>query len=469
VVQRKNRIELKKYLKIGLFVSLFWWAQFALGQDTIPLNTFYSFEATYSPGYTYSWWYVDDVDNKTYFTSSTNKTEDYYWDTQGEYQLFVQASDTNNCLSEIISKGFSVVDEANNPGNNPGNIAGADTTIGACVPYVLGGIMTDEENYTFLWEPGENLDDPTRATPLFTPGSTTIFRLTATDSLGVSEVDSVKITVREIIAEAGEDVYVDPENSIILDGSGSIGVGLQYYWTTFSGEIESGRNTANPVVSGLGTYYLEVTDTFNCVSMDSVRVELLSYSPIANDDFDTTSQRTEVKISVLNNDFDPENNIDSLSLKIIESPFNGKAYVDYNDFTIVYTPNENFTGTDIFSYQICDFTDKCDEADVFVMVTRYEFIIPNAFSPNRDNINDYWEIVGIEQFEGNSISIFNRWGNKIYTATNYGISTIPQFWDGKSNTGFLLENEDLPTGTYFYVLNLGNGKKSIAGSVYIDR
>jgi hypothetical protein len=32
-----------------------------------------------------------------------------------------------------------------------------------------------------------------------------------------------------------------------------------------------------------------------------------------------------------------------------------------------------------------------------------------------------------------------------------------------------LGNEDLPAGTYFYVLDLGNGEKRIVGSVYLDR
>ena len=98
-----------------------------------------------------------------------------------------------------------------------------------------------------------------------------------------------------------------------------------------------------------------------------------------------------------------------------------------------------------------------------------QFFIPDAFSPNGDNINDYFEIPGIEYYEGNSIEIFNRWGNKVYEARNYGINTVPKYWNGKSNTGFRLGSEDLPTGTYFYVLNLGKGEGRIAGSVYLDR
>jgi gliding motility-associated-like protein len=102
-----------------------------------------------------------------------------------------------------------------------------------------------------------------------------------------------------------------------------------------------------------------------------------------------------------------------------------------------------------------------------VYVTAAGFFIPEAFTPNADNVNDYFEIIGIELFEQNSITIVNRWGRTVYKARGYGISTSPLFWDGKSNQGG--DDSDLPSGSYFYVLDLGNGEKPIAGSVYIDR
>ncbi|MCA1760511.1 MAG: gliding motility-associated C-terminal domain-containing protein, partial [Bacteroidales bacterium] len=120
-------------------------------------------------------------------------------------------------------------------------------------------------------------------------------------------------------------------------------------------------------------------------------------------------------------------------------------------------------------YRICDLAGNCSNAMVYVLVNDFRFFIPNAFSPNNDGVNDYFEIQGIEHYQGNSIEIFNRWGNRVYRADNYGIETSPTFWDGKSNTGVRLGNEDLPSGTYFYVLDLGNGEKRIVGSVYLDR
>lgn len=347
--------------------------------------------------------------------------------------------------------------------------AGNDTTIGSCNSYILKGKQLEGEGFTYFWQPSENLNDPSVPNPVFTPGTTTRFYLTVSNSNGFVAKDSVEITVANISAEAGEDIFLLLNSTTVLDGSNSTGVGLSFNWTTENGYIESGANTPNPVVTQPGTYYLQVNDTFGCSSTDSVNVGVLAYAPLANDDSDSTSYRTEVKIPVLNNDSDPDNDIDSLSLAISSAPFNGTAYVDYDDFTIHYRPDNDFNGTDYFEYRICDFTGNCDEAKVTVWVSELQFFIPDAFSPNGDNINDYFEIPGIEYYEGNSIEIYNRWGNKVYEAKNYGINTVPKYWNGKSNTGFRLGNEELPSGTYFYVINLGNGEKRMAGSVYLDR
>jgi gliding motility-associated-like protein len=437
-------------------------------QDTIPLNTTHSFVASYNPGYSYNWWYLNSSGDTTYFSSTANKTEEILWDKEGNYQLFTQAIDNNNCLSEIISKPFVVFYK---PLEGFTVNAGRDTAIGNCNPYQLQAAVEQQPGitYTYNWEPAENLDHNNIANPVFTPGNTTTFVVTVTNSKGVSASDTVKIVVAELIANAGNDVYMEQNSNVILDGSGSSGTDLQFRWSTFTGKIDSGENTAAPIVSGFGAYYLEITDSFGCTATDSVNVYRLTHAPVANDDYDTTRYRTEIKIPVLNNDFDKDNSIVPSTLTISMSPYNGTAYVDFDDYTVHYRPNESFSGTDNFEYQICNTYNECDKGKVYVLVTDFKFLVPNAFSPNGDGINDYFEILGIENYEGNSLTIINRWGNKVFEAKNYGISSIPKYWDGKANTGVRIGNEELPSGTYYYVLELGNGEKSIGGSIYLDR
>jgi gliding motility-associated-like protein len=84
--------------------------------------------------------------------------------------------------------------------------------------------------------------------------------------------------------------------------------------------------------------------------------------------------------------------------------------------------------------------------------------IPNTFTPNGDGINDLWDITALQAYPGCTISIFNRSGTLIYNSVNY-----PKPWDGTYN------GQKLPVGTYYYVIDLKNGKKPLAGSVTIIR
>ena len=413
-------------------------------------------------------WKLDQINGSTTdLCLNTSGIATVKWDGQpGLYNLIVNVSDGNGCVSETITQQIQIAEPSAFVVN-----AGRDTTLGSCDTYQLQALVEQQPgiSYTYNWQPADNLDNPDIPNPIFTPGNTTTFVVKVTNKKGVSVTDTINIAVTNLIANAGNDIYMEQNETVILDGSNSGGEGLQYQWFTFSGKIESGKNSANPIVSEPGAYYLEITDAFGCTATDSVKVNILTHAPVANDDYDTTRYRTEIKIQVLNNDSDKDNSIVPSTLTISTSPVNGTAYVDFDDYTLHYRPNKSFSGTDNFEYKICNIYNECDRANVYVLVTDFKFLVPNAFSPNGDGINDYFEILGIENYEGNSLTIINRWGNKVYEAKNYGISTTPKFWDGKANSGIRIGNEELPTGTYYYILELGNGEKSIGGSIYLDR
>jgi len=81
--------------------------------------------------------------------------------------------------------------------------------------------------------------------------------------------------------------------------------------------------------------------------------------------------------------------------------------------------------------------------------------IYNGVTANGDNANDYFYIKNIEEYPNNRLTIYNRWGNKLYDVNNYNNSTIR--WP---------EGDDLrilTSGTYFYVLELGDNASVIKG------
>jgi gliding motility-associated-like protein len=93
-------------------------------------------------------------------------------------------------------------------------------------------------------------------------------------------------------------------------------------------------------------------------------------------------------------------------------------------------------------------------------------ITPNdGFSPNDDGINDYWRIKFIEKFKNNIVTIYNRWGIKVYEQKGYDNNDPSKVWNGKARNG-----KDLASGTYYYIIVLNEeGFKPITGPVTIIR
>jgi gliding motility-associated-like protein len=87
-------------------------------------------------------------------------------------------------------------------------------------------------------------------------------------------------------------------------------------------------------------------------------------------------------------------------------------------------------------------------------------IMPEAFSPNGDAINDYWEIMNIDLYPTADITIYNRWGQQIWKSDR----GYTEPWRGNDSRG-----NELPLDSYHYAIDLHNGSKAIIGTVTILR
>ncbi|WP_460961997.1 SdrD B-like domain-containing protein [Spirosoma litoris] len=83
--------------------------------------------------------------------------------------------------------------------------------------------------------------------------------------------------------------------------------------------------------------------------------------------------------------------------------------------------------------------------------------IPEGFSPNNDGVNDLFVIRGTAGLTV-SMDVYNRWGNLVYTNADYHND-----WNGKANTGTVVDADanGVPDGTYYYVINLSDGRKFV--------
>jgi len=93
--------------------------------------------------------------------------------------------------------------------------------------------------------------------------------------------------------------------------------------------------------------------------------------------------------------------------------------------------------------------------------------IPQGFSPNHDGVNDVFVITKPYNYSIN-MEIYNRWGNLVYRAPDY-----KNDWDGRGNQPGRIMGEELPDGTYYYVVlatdkNTGAVRK-FAGFITLKR
>ncbi len=93
-------------------------------------------------------------------------------------------------------------------------------------------------------------------------------------------------------------------------------------------------------------------------------------------------------------------------------------------------------------------TDSCGYNDMDMQLVTVlppcDIVIPNIITPNGDGVNEAFKIKNLEYHPNTSLSIFDRWGHKVYDSSNYNND-----WKG----------DGLNDGTFFYILDVPDDKK----------
>ncbi len=91
---------------------------------------------------------------------------------------------------------------------------------------------------------------------------------------------------------------------------------------------------------------------------------------------------------------------------------------------------------------------NCVDTDEVRVVVSQVLSIPNTFTPNGDGVNDVWEIAHIENFPACQVTVYDRWGQRVFNSIGYSNKNA---WNGTNN------GLRLPAATYYYVIELNEG------------
>lgn len=272
-----------------------------------------------------------------------------------------------------------------------------------------------------------------------TPQNEGNYYVYATSDIGCTNHDSLLVSVNAIpLANAGSAQTICEGSSVVLLGSG----GEKYQWQPANSLTSDTipQPTATPTDSTL--YHLTVSNG-NCTRTDSVMVNVL-HLPKAN---------AGKSFTIFEGD---------------QVQLNGTIGGD--DVQFFWLPNYNISNPNVlnpFVYPSFDTTyylhvvsqQGCGEAISKTFIRVYKKIsIPNAFSPNGDGINDYWEIKDLYTYPTAEVNVFDRGGQVVFHSVGYSNP-----WDGTIN------GRPVPIGTYYYVINLKNGTPPRTGSILVIR
>lgn len=146
------------------------------------------------------------------------------------------------------------------------------------------------------------------------------------------------------------------------------------------------------------------------------------------------------------------------------------ATAEGNDLTYKWTPALGLSSDKVlnpvanpdqdteYSLTVTTNPDGCQTTTKVMVKVLQAVMPPNTFTPNGDNVNDVWNIKYLDTYPKATIEVFTRNGTRVFYSEGYKIP-----FDGT------FQNEALPVGVYYYVINPRNGRKTVTGPLTIIR
>jgi len=400
--------------------------------DTDAVVTVYAHNGT--PPYTYVW--------NTGQTVTTTATSDSITVGVGNYMVTV--TDVNGCSSteQLIIYYVNPEIFISLTGTDI-NCAGDST--GMIVADVWGGTP----GYTYDWVPlGGNSD-----TAFNLPAGTYI--LNVLDSVDCDKSDTITLIELHPLPPVNfvADITEGCEPLVVHFSELSPDQGQTYEWNYFDSTAHDTIKNPVHIFGAPGAYDVSCTviSIYGCDST-MTRDDYITVHPKPLATFNATPavvNKTEYPTCTVF--FDDQSTYAYAWNWDFNDPEAGSA--NTSDFQ---SPSHSFTGENIYYVSLIVTSDHgCKDTavrkvEVIDDVLQYE----NVFTPNNDGHNDIFEIRNVEKYTANKLTIFNRWGNKVFEASPYRNT-----WNA----------EGVPDGVYYYIFDAGDGSKTVEGTVTIVR
>jgi len=379
-------------------------------------------------------------DFKWFFDDGTSSSKDTTYKTYNSFGkktiLLSLRSDSINTCNKIISDSvtvpviisrFSVADSMD------------------CVPFTVGFNDQSTNAQTFWWNFGngmtENSQNPSHTFNV-AGNFNVMLRVEEKHHCPDSSYKNVVVFPLPVI-DLSNDTLICKEDTILLQVSG----GSIYQWGATAGITETNSNQPHVFPLQNTTFHVQVTDDNACKSVDSVVVLVQQPPEAIIQNPDTIQLIVGESVDLIGEQsggdsffWTPENFVTCiLCLETSIKPLN-----DTMSYFSVSDQNGCFTVRD----------------SVFMLVDyKFSLDVPNAFTPNNDNVNDQILVKG--------------WGIKelmefiIYDANNkqvFKTADLLKGWDGTYN------GQRLDPGVYFYmvkVISYDNEIRTKKGYIYL--
>jgi gliding motility-associated-like protein len=413
------------------------------GNNSVCQYTSGIYSISSSSGSTYAWTAV----NGTIVGSNTNSSVQVNWNSNGNGNIKVVETNSFGCIQSFTMP-VTVFQQPVAAISGSNAVCLNNSTITYTSPVY--------SNTTYSWSVNGGTLISTNGTNsvnvVWNTSGSNYISLTVSNSSGCDSSIVLPVTVSSVNPPSIQSSGLNgcPPLSVVFSGNEPAS-GQTYSWT-FGDQLYSSSANPTHVYNESGFYNVAVITQNSGGCVDSASATVHVY---------------DVPLAAFSHNFeDITYFIGESILEVINTTVGGTSYFwsfGTGDTAKVFEPSNTYEEPGDYLIQLLTRNSAgCpDTASKEIRVRNKEFIhVPNAFTPNGDNMNDYFSIL-TTNIETASVSIFNRWGQNFFSSDDKNFK-----WDGTSN------GEPVELGVYVYKIKaLGEGGKSysLIGTVTLVR